>query len=196
MQVPLQITFRHMDTSPALEARIRQRVEELEQYSGRITACHVTVEAQNLSRQQGNLFQVRIDLVMPGREIAIGRERGLNHAHEDAHVAVRDAFDALRRQLQDHVKAGRGKVKLHAVPDHGRIARLLPDRDGGFIVTATGDEVYFHRNSVVGKGYDALEAGAEVRFVVQERESAAGPQASTVVPLGKRHLPPAEAVRR
>ena len=196
MQVPLQITFRHMDTSPALEARIRQRVEELEQYTGRITACHVTVESQNRRHRQGDLFLVRIDLVIPGREIAIGHERGFNHAHEDAHVAVRDAFDALRRQLQDHVKSARGKVKLHTVPDHGRVARLLPDRDGGFIVTASGDEVYFHRNAVAGDGYNALETGAEVRFVVKEGESAEGPQASTVVPLGKHHLPPTGSVRR
>lgn len=47
MQVPLQITFRHMDPSPALEARIRRRAEELEQFSGRITACHVTVESRH-----------------------------------------------------------------------------------------------------------------------------------------------------
>ncbi len=195
MQVPLQITFRQMAASPALEARIRQRAEELEQYCDRITACRVTVEAQHHHHRQGNLFQVSIDLVVPGREIAVGRGQGLNHAHEDAHVAVRDAFDALRRRLEDYVRSARGKVKVHAVPDHGRVARLLPDRDGGFIVTSAGAEIYFHRNSVAGDGYDALEAGAEVRFVLRENESANGPQASTVVPLGKHHLPPTDSIR-
>ena len=195
MQTPIQITFHQMDASPALEARIRQRAEELEQYFDRITACHVTVEPQQRRHQQGNLFQVRIDLVVPGREIAVGRGRDLNHAHEDPYVAVRDAFDALRRRLEDHARGARGKVKVHAVPDHGRIARLLPDRDGGFIVTPSGDEIYFHRNSVPGEGYDALEIGTEVRFVVRERESVNGPQASTVIPLGKHHLPPTESVR-
>ena len=194
MQVPLQITFRHMDSSPALEARIRQRAQELEHFFDRITACHVTVESRHRQRQ-GNLFEVRIDLVVPGREIVAGRDRGINHAHEDAHVAVRDAFDALRRRLEDHAREGRGDVKLHAVPDHGRIARLLPDRDGGFIVTASGDEIYFHRNSVTDGSFDALEIGAEVRFVARESESAEGPQASTVTPLGKHHLPPTETTR-
>lgn len=196
MQVPLQITFRHMDSSPALEARIRQRAEELEQFSDRITSCHVTVTAQNRRHQQGNLFEVRVDLVMPGLEVVIGRERGLNHAHEDAHVAVRDAFDALRRRLQDHVRNRRSEVKLHAVPDHGRVSRLLPDRDGGFITTAAGEEIYFHRNSVIGNGFDALEVGAEVRFVARDGESAGGPQASTVTLIGKHHLPPIEAIRK
>jgi ribosome-associated translation inhibitor RaiA/cold shock CspA family protein len=195
MQVPLQITFRHMDPSPALEARIRQRAEELEHFFDRIIACRVTVECQSPRHLQGNVFQVRIDLTVPGREIVVGRDHGLNHAHEDAHVAVRDAFDALRRRLEDHARQGRGGVKLHEVPDHGRIARLLPDRDGGFIVTAAGNEVYFHRNSVIGSDFDALEIGTEVRFVAQESESAEGPQASTVTPLGKHHLPPTETTR-
>ncbi len=195
MQVPLQITFRHMDPSPALEARIRQRAEELEQFSGRITACHVTVDSRHQRRQQGSLFEIRIDLITPGREIAVGRQSGLNHAHEDAHVAVRDAFDALRRRLQDHIRDSRGEVKLHAVPDHGRIVRLLPDRDCGFIASAAGNEIYFHRNSVVGGGFDALEVGDEVRFVARESESAEGPQASTVTPGGKHHLPPTETTR-
>ena len=195
MQVPLQITFRHMDASPALEARIRQRAEELEQFSERITACRVTVECRHQHKRQGNLFAVTIDMVLPGREIVVGRERGLNHAHEDAHVAIRDAFDALRRRLEDHIRSKAGHVKLHAVPDHGRISRLLPDRDGGFIISAAGEEIYFHRNSVVDGSYEALEVGAEVRFVAREGESAQGPQASSVTPIGKHHLPPTKTAR-
>jgi ribosome-associated translation inhibitor RaiA/cold shock CspA family protein len=193
MQVPLQISFRHMDPSPALEARIRQRAEELEKFFGRITACRVVVECANRRPQQGRLFEVHIDLNLPGAEIAVGRDPGANHAHEDAHVAVRDAFDAVRRRLEDHVRDHRGAVKQHAVPDHGRVARLLFDRDCGFIVTPTGEEIYFHRNSVAGAAFDKLEIGTEVRFVAQPSESAQGPQASTVVPLGKQHLPPPEA---
>ena len=193
MRAPLQITFRHMDPSPALEARIRQRAEELDRFFERITACRVVVECGNRRHQQGNVFEVHIDLTVPGAEIVVGRDSGVNHAHEDAHVAVRDAFDAARRRLEDHARDRRGAVKQHAVPDHGRVARLLPDRDCGFIVTAAGDEIYFHRNSVAGGGFDKLEIGTEVRFVAQSSESAQGEQASTVVPLGKHHLPPGEA---
>ena len=195
MRLPLQITFRHMDPSAALEARIRQRAEELDQFFDRITSCRVVVECAHRRHQQGNLFEVRLDLTVPGREIVVGREPGTNHAHEDPYVAVRDAFDAVRRLLEDHVRRRRGEAKTHAVPDHGRVARLLPDRDCGFIATAGGEEIYFHRNSVTGDAFDKLEIGSEVRFVTQHGESAEGPQASTVVPLGKHHLPPTEAVR-
>ena len=195
MQLPLQITFRHMDPSAALEARIRQRAEELDHFFDRIISCRVVVECAHRRHQQGNIFEVRVDLNIPGREIVVGREPGVNHAHEDPYVALRDAFDAARRLLEDHVRRRRGEAKTHAVPDHGKVIRLLHDRDCGFIATPGGEEIYFHRNSVAGDAFDKLEIGSEVRFVAQHAESAEGPQASTVVPLGKHHLPPTEAVR-
>jgi ribosomal subunit interface protein len=108
MDVPLQITFRHMEPLPALEAQIRQRAEELDRFSDRITSCHVVVECRNPRHHQGNLFEIRINLNVPGAEIVVGHDPGANHAHEDAHVAVRDAFDAVRRQLEDHVREYRG----------------------------------------------------------------------------------------
>ena len=195
MQLPLQITFRHMDPSDAVAARIQERAAELERFFDRIVSCRVIVECRHPRHQQGNLFQVRVDLKVPGNEIAVGRDPAAHHAHEDVYVAIRDAFDAARRLLEDHVRRGRGDVKLHAVPDHGRIARLLPERDCGFILSAEGEEIYFHRNSVANGGFEALSVGDEVRFVAQHSESTEGPQASTVVPLGKHHLPPTEAVR-
>jgi ribosomal subunit interface protein len=195
MQVPLQITFRHMDTSEAVAARIRERAEELERFFDRVISCRVVVECPNPRRQQGNLFRVRVDLNVPGREISVGRDPAAHHAHEDVYVAIRDAFDTTRRLLEDYAREARGDVKLHAVPDHGRITRLLPGQDCGFILSADGNEIYFHRNSVTNGGFDKLAVGDEVRFVAQRAESAEGPQASTVVPLGKHHLPPVEAVR-
>jgi len=195
MQLPLQITFRHMDSSEAVAERIRERAGELERFFDRIISCRVVVECRHPRRRQGNLFRVRVDLKIPGREIAVGRDPAAHHSHEDVYVAIRDAFDAARRALEDHVRERRGEVKLHAVPEHGRIARLLPERDGGFILTSDGNEIYFHRNSVANSGFDKLAVGDEVRFVAQHSESAVGPQASTVVPVGKHHLPPIEAVR-
>ena len=195
MQLPLQITFRHMDSSEAVAARIRERAGELERFFDRIISCRVVVECRHPRRRQGNLFRVRVDLKIPGREIAVGRDPAAHQAHEDIYVAIRDAFDAARRVLEDHVRERRGEMKTHTVPDHGRIVRLLPEQNGGFILSADGNEIYFHRNSVANSGFDKLAVGDEVRFVAQHSESAEGPQASTVVPLGKHHLPPTEMVR-
>ena len=195
MQLPLQITFRHMESSDAVTARIRERAGELERFFDRIISCRVVVECRHPRRQQGNLFRFRIDLKVPGREITVGRDPAAHKAHEDVYVAIRDAFDTTRRLLEDYVREARGDVKLHAVPDHGRIARLLPEQSCGFILSADGNEIYFHRNSVMNGGFDKLAVGDEVRFVAQHGESAEGAQASTVVPLGKHHLPPTETVR-
>ena len=195
MELPLQITFRHMDSSDTVAVRIRERAEELGRFFDRIMSCRVVVERQHPRRHQGNLFRVRVDLKVPGRGIVVGRDPAAHHAHEDVYVAIRDAFDTTRRLLEDHIREARGDVKLHAVPDHGRITRLLPEQDCGFILGADGNEIYFHRNSVANGGFGKLALGDEVRFVAQHSESAEGPQASTVVPLGKRHLPPTEAVR-
>jgi ribosomal subunit interface protein len=113
MRHELRIAFRNMDVSEALEKRIRTRVAELDQLCDRITACDVVVEMQHRHQGQGKTFQVRVDLALPGRTIVVRREPGAHYAHEDAHVAVRDAFDSARRQLEDHVRVARGDVKTH-----------------------------------------------------------------------------------
>lgn len=188
MQLPIQITFRKMAPSPAVEAHIRERAAELERFFGRIMACRVVVEASSRRHEQGNIYHLVIDLTVPGREIVVRRDPPEHHAHEDVLVAVRDAFDSARRQLEDHARAVRGDVKTHATPEHGRVVRLFPDY--GFIRVNDGTEVYMHRNAVIGNAFDRLAEGDEVRFVIHEGEGELGPQASTVVPVGKHHLAP------
>jgi ribosomal subunit interface protein len=111
MRVPLQITFRHMDPSPALEARIRRKAAELDQFFDRITACRVVVECRHKHHQQGNLFDIHVDLSVPRSQLVAGRNHRVSHAHEDVYVAVRDAFDAARRQLEDRIRALRDSAK-------------------------------------------------------------------------------------
>jgi len=111
MVPPLQITFRHMDPSPALEERIRRRADELGQFCDRITSCRVVVERRHQHHQQGNLFDIHVTMTIPKSQLVIGRTHRINQAHEDAYVAVRDAFDAARRQLEDHVRGARSDEK-------------------------------------------------------------------------------------
>ena len=140
MQVPVQITFRHMDPNTSARAQVEQRVAELEQFYDRITACQVVLEASGRQHRQGNIFHVRIDLTVPGRSISVGRDPAGHHAHEDAHVAIRDAFDAARRQLEDHVRRMGGATKTHAEAPVGRITKLFPERGYAFLTTAEGDD--------------------------------------------------------
>ena len=188
MDVPLQVSFRNMDRSEAVEARVREKAEKLEKYYGHLTSCRVMVEAPERRHHKGKLFHVRIELGVPGKELVVSRHPKNKHAHEDVYVAVRDAFDAARRRLEDHVRKRNGQVKFHEVPLHGKVLRLFPYEGYGFIAASDGREIYFHKNSVLRDGFDQLEVGSEVRLVVAEGESVQGPQASTVDPLGKHHM--------
>ena len=184
----LQITFRNSDASPSVEEQIRKHARELEKFSNRILSCHVVVEVPH-RRRHGDLYHIRIDLKVPGKEIVVTRDPAQHHAHEDPSVAVRDCFDAVRRQLEDHVRRSRGYVKVHVVPAHGMVASLMAERDYGFIAASDGTEIYFHRNAVANGRFDELTVGDEVRFVMHPMEGEKGPQASTVTLIGKHHLP-------
>ena len=186
MQIPLQITFRNMEHSDAVEAKIREKSAKLEKFAEHMTSCRVIIDAPHQHHHKGQLFSVKIDITLPGKEIIADRHPGQHHAHEDAYVAIRDAFDAARRQLEDYVRQRRGDVKHHEAEPHGRITQLFPAEDYGVIQTSDGREVYFHRNSVLGVDFNKLEEGAQVHFTEEMGED--GPQASTVHVEGKHHL--------
>ena len=186
MQIPLQIRFHKLEASEAVEAAIRKRAEQLEHFANNITSCRVTIDAPHKHHHQGNLYRVTIDIRTPAGEIVVSRSPDQHQAHEDAYVAIRDAFKAARRQLQDQVRERRGKVKAHEAPPHGRVGALHPADGYGTITDSNGREIYFHRNSVVNADFDALEVGAEVRFAEEAGDK--GPQASSVHLIGKHHI--------
>lgn len=181
MQIPVEITFHNLEASPALEALVREKVAYLERFSDRITSCRVAIEECHRQHRKGNTFRVRIDLTLPGKEIVVGRDPAANHAHEDAYVAVRDAFKAARRRLDDHTRQIRGRVKLHEPQRGSGTVRALFRQEGyGFIQTSQGREIYFHENSVQDGSFDALDQGEPVDFVEAEEAGEKGPQASAV----------------
>ena len=93
--------------------------------------------------RQGTIYHVRVDLTVPGGEVVVNREPGEDHAHEDLHVAIRDAFDAARRRLQDRMRRLDGQTKLHEPQPIGRIARVFAERDHAFLETADGRRCMF-----------------------------------------------------
>jgi len=188
MQIPLEISFRHMKPSAAVEAVIREKAAKLERFFDRIIGCRVVVEAPHRRQSKGKLYTVGVNISVPGKELVTNHTGPKNHAHEDVYVALRDAFNAAARQLEEHARKVRGDVKTHAAPPHGKILRLFPYEGYGFIVMADGREIYFHRNAVTNGGFGALDIGCEVRVSVAEKESAEGPQASTVTVIGKHHI--------
>jgi ribosomal subunit interface protein len=176
--LPLQVTFQNMKASPAVRERIAERVDGLKRFHDRIMSCRVVVRAAARRHHKGNLYSIAVDLKLPGREIAATRAPEARQAHEDIYVAIRDAFDAVERRLEDVARRRRGDVKAHEPGARGVIARLLVDQDYGFIRTAEDEEVYFHRNSVLKGKFDKLKVGQKVRLAVEPGEK--GLQASTV----------------
>jgi cold shock CspA family protein/ribosome-associated translation inhibitor RaiA len=178
MKIPLQITFRNLLSSEAVETTIRERAAKLDLFYDRITSCRVLVEAPHRRHHRGRLYLVRIDMTVPGSEIVVNREPSEHSQHEDLYVAIRDAFDAAGRQLQDYVRLQRGGVKSHEPAPVARVSRLFLQEGYGFLESPEGREIYFHKNSVVNGSFDELQVGAEAHFTEEPGEK--GPQASTV----------------
>ena len=202
MKIPLQITFRNMPPSEAIENNVREKAAKLDSLYDGITSCRIIIEAPHRHHHKGKAYQVSIDMTVPAGEIVVNRapkrldaaktprpeelendlieshEPSKHGAHEDLYVAIRDSFNAAARKLQDHARRKRGKVKLHEPAAVARVIRLFPIEDYGFLQTPDGRELYFHKNTVLARGFDRLEVGTEVFFAEEPGEK--GPQASTV----------------
>lgn len=206
IKIPLQITFKNIRPSEVIESHIRDAAEKLDSLCGEIMGCRVLVESPHHHHRKGGQYHVRIDLTVPGGELVIkraprlvtgrplryrkppedadqqeSRELSKHAAHDDIQLAIRDAFDAARRRLQDYARRRRGMVKVHETPAHARVARLFPDEGFGFLETADGREIYFHEDSVPEFGFTGLKVGAEVHFAEEAGEK--GPHATTVLPV-------------
>lgn len=143
------------------------------------------VEAPHSHHRKGNLYHIRVDIGVPGGEIVANRDPAANGAHEDVYVAIRDAFDAAKRQLQDYARRQRGDVKTHEVRLHATVLRVFPEQGYGFLLTPDKREIYFERNSLIDVDFDFLDPGTEVLYI--EEYGNEGPQARQVT-IGKHHM--------
>lgn len=178
MMIPLQITARDFDLTEPIETLIREKAEKLDQLYDRITRCRVILEAPHRRQQKGILYNVHIEISVPGKEIVIKKE-----AHEDLYVAVGNAFETAGRRLLEYTSRQRGEVKFHEEVPSARITQIFPQMDYGILTTPGNREIYFHRNSVLDGNFNDLEIGMQVHFV--EASGDRGPQASTVRVLKK-----------
>ncbi len=174
MQIEPRISFQNLERSDAVERAIRSRIDELEQFHPRLIGCQVVVDVPHRDKRKGRIYEIRIDLSVPGKDICVTREAGANHAHEDIYVAIRDSFDAARRLLEDQVRKTSGhRTKRHPVARRGQIVRIFADDGFGFIETPDGHEVYFDRDSLTKPTWPRLRIGSQVRF--KELEGDKGP---------------------
>ncbi len=176
MQLPVEISYRGVEKSDAIDDLIRTKAARLDRFCDHISRCDVAVEHPNQQQSSGNPFRVRIDLTVPPNHELVADERQSEHEmHEPLTKIINDAFKTMERQLKDLVEKQRHEVKTHVEP-RAIITKLFADY--GFITDGGGIDVYFHRNAVVGSAFQELKIGAEVRFDLSHGEM--GPQASTV----------------
>jgi cold shock CspA family protein len=204
MMLPLQITFRNMESSDMAEEWIREEVFKLEEFYNRIMACRVTVEIPHRHHRRGTRYHVRIDLTMPGGELVIKREPSLSKRlrllgetvlakqlevdtpHKSLRLAIHDAFKVAARRLQNYARRQGGYVKNHEPLPEARVSRLFSEKGYGFLVTPDGQEIYFHQDSVLNQAFRRMEIGTRVVFSEEKGEK--GPQASTVRITDKRAI--------
>jgi cold shock CspA family protein len=181
----LEISYRDVQKIDAIENLIKEKTEKLEKLCNYITSCRVAVEKPQKHQRSGSSYRVRIDLtVPPGHELVVRREAGQGNVHEDLTTVIRDAFDAVQRQLKELVERQRGGIKTHPRQEvRAVVSKLFKNEGFGFIKTIDGREIYFHRNSVLDDEFDSLTEGTGVSFTEQPSEK--GPHASTVRVVGR-----------
>jgi ribosome-associated translation inhibitor RaiA len=111
--IPVKITFRHMESSVAVETRVQELANHLGVFSDRIQTCRVVVDSPHRHHHQGKVFAVKVQLELPGEDVVVDMERPQRDGHDDVYVVLRDAFDAAKRQLQQRMSSLRGDEKRH-----------------------------------------------------------------------------------
>ena len=187
MQVPLQISFRNMAASEALERRVREHWARLERHYDGIVTARIVLEAPHKQPHKSTLG-ISISIGVPGRDIVVKREQRLHEVDDYAYWVLNEAFAAAQRQLEDYAQRQRRHVKAHeSEHEYARIVRLCPDQDYGFIETREGLNIYFHRAVLRDAAFNDLREGREVLYSRAPEEGPMGPMASNVWTIGPSH---------
>ena len=179
MQTEPIIAYRNLDPSPAIEALVSRRIAALEQRHHRITGCEVTMAAPQKRKLHGRVFQVRLNLHLPGPDLMIKREVAQGSARDDLVLAVNRAFSAAEKALKHQKKVMNAvEVKHHPPVLHGEITELEPELGYGYLKADNGSEVYFQRDALTSDDWDKLAPGMRLRF--REMQGEKGPYATGV----------------
>jgi ribosomal subunit interface protein len=173
MKLPLEISARDVRINGETEDLIRDKALKLDRFYDQIIGCRVKVDVPHRSQRSGIMYNVRIDITVPGGELIVKRE-----PDEDLHVAIVNSFETAQRRVKEYADRQRGEVKTHFEKPVARVLRIFTEQGYGFLMTHEGREVYFHKNAVLDGKFEVLNVGTEVTFI--ERPGDKGSQASSV----------------
>jgi cold shock CspA family protein len=196
MKWPLQITYRNVEPTAEIEEWIRHEAEKLDTFYNHVMTCRVGVEVPHRHHRRGGAYHIRIDVKVPGGQVVVNREPSLaseirhlgeiasskqtelHASQKNLRLAIKSAFRAAGRRLQDYARCQRGDIKMHMPPEEGFVSKIVSEDGYGFLTATDGREIYFRKNSVLDDAFSHLVVGTTVSFVEEQGEK--GPQASTV----------------
>lgn len=196
MQVPLDITYRDVDKNDFIDDLIRRKAAKLEKACPHMTSCRVVVSQDQKQQRTGNIYRVHINMqVPPGHSLTADRKGLVAKIHEDLPPLIREVFEAAVRQVRDLAEQQKGRVKTHPEQQTSAfVHRLFPAEDYGFIKSLEGQDIYFHRNSLVNADFDAIQVGTGVAYEVTEGEEGLQATSVRVIEQKSRHVPNEQAV--
>lgn len=180
MQLPLEITYRDVEKTDVIDDRLRRLADKLDRYNDHISSCRIAVEKPHRRSETDFGYRVRLDLTVPPKhELAVVKESSPGETNGNLITLIDEAFDAAGRRLRKLAELQREEVKVHPAEEvQGFVTKLFDDH--GFLRSpGTDEDIYFHRNSVVGIDFDKLQVSMPVAFT-ESGEGEEGPQASTV----------------
>lgn len=184
MKVTPEITYRDVSRSEWIDDYVDRYMEKLDRICDDIVACRIAIERVQHHKEKGNPYRVRVEVTLPGKKDLVADKRGpVGDPQVQLRPIIRQAFEAVEKQLKKQMAKRRGEVKNHRTGPRAIVVRVF-DREGyGFLKTPEGEEVYFHRNAVLHDDFERLTPGAEVRFEPEMGDD--GLQASIVQIVSK-----------
>ncbi|WP_197038326.1 HPF/RaiA family ribosome-associated protein [Billgrantia saliphila] len=188
MQTPLEINYQHVSRSEWIDDYVRSRVAKLEHFNRDIVSCRVVIEQTQNPHRTGNPYRALVEVNLPAKgELVAEKSDKVTDPQIQLRPIIRGAFEAMEKQLKKQTAKRDGKVKQRyhdePIPPVATVVRLFETDGYGFIKSLSGEEFYFHKNSVLHHDFDRLTVGTRVRFEPEEGEE--GLQASTVQIIDK-----------
>ncbi|WP_013322510.1 HPF/RaiA family ribosome-associated protein [Gloeothece verrucosa] len=182
MKIPVEISYRGVEKTDTIETLIDEKVAKLEKFCNYLNSCHIAVEKIHDRPRSGSPYRVRIDItVPPSHELVAESNPAEQNQYVELDRVIRDAFSKAERQVKELSRQQRDsdQAKSGAAQDtEALVVRLFPEQDYGFLKTLDGEEIYFHRNSVLHNDFERLAVGTGVRYSAIEDDQ--GPRATTV----------------
>jgi cold shock CspA family protein len=169
LPLDIHIKGQQVEILPEWRAKIEEELARLQKhYSDPI--LHARVEIIGTRHHRHGAFEVHLAATVTGDTITIMRQG------EFVRPLLVEAFDVLDRRLLEHSRMVQQEVKVHEEHvHHGKVLRVFPEKEYGFIEAEDGSEVYFHAHAVKKGKFSPFTPGQKVTFGVEE--GAKGPQA-------------------